>query len=96
MSFDPGKHIGESVTFRGTARTAAAGAIVSVGGGMPVYIDRLDSWSKEVEGRPIEVTGVLRLRESEVPSPPPGGIPRHGLDTETFVLDEAEWVLTEG
>ena len=94
-SFDPGKHIGEAVTFRGTARTAAAGAVV-LGVGRPVYIGGLDTWSKEAEGRPVEVSGVLRLRESQVPAPPPGGPPRHGLDTATFVLDEAQWVLPDG
>ena len=94
-SFDPGRHVGESVTFRGTARTAAAGAIVSSGGGMPVYVEGLRAWSEELEGRPVEVTGVIRRREAQAPPPPPGGIPRHGLSGQTFVLAGAEWALAE-
>jgi hypothetical protein len=93
-SFEPGEHLGESVTLRGTARTAAAGAIVSVAG-EPVYVDGLDRWSEEVEGKSIEVTGVLRLRESGLPAPPEGEAPMHGLVDDTFVLDDAEWVLSE-
>ena len=90
--FDPSEHVGESVTLRGTAWTAAAGATVSVPGtNRPIYIGGLDSWSKELEGKGVEVTGVLRLRERQVPPPEEGDLPLHGLDTATFVLDGADW-----
>ncbi len=91
-SFDPGEHVGESVSFRGTAWTAAAGATVSVAATKrPIYIGGLDSWSKELEGKAVEVTGVLRLRERQVPPPEEGDLPMHGLDTATFVVEGAEW-----
>jgi hypothetical protein len=88
--------VGESVTFRGTAWTAAAGATVAVPGtNQPIYIGGLDSWDKELEGKDVEVTGVLRLRERQVPPPEEGDLPSHGLDTETFVVDGADWALTD-
>lgn len=87
--FDPGTHIGETVTFRGTALTAAAGAIVSTGAGRPIYVAGLERWDKELERKPVEVTGVLRRRESELP--PPGDMPAHGVDAAAFVLDDARW-----
>jgi hypothetical protein len=87
--FDPGEHDGEQVTFRGTALTAAAGAIVSTGRGRPIYIAGLERWDKELEGRPVEVSGVLRSRASE--PPPPGEMPAHGVDAAALVLDDARW-----
>jgi len=90
--FDPGEHIGESVRFKGTAWNAAAGATVSVTGtNRPIYIGGLASWSDELEGKAVEVSGVLRLREREVPPANELDEPLHGLDTETFVLDGADW-----
>jgi hypothetical protein len=90
--FDPGEHIGESVKFKGTAWNAAAGATVSVTGtNRPIYIAGLRSWSDELEGKAVEVSGVLRLREREVAPAEEGDLPDHGLDTETFVVDDADW-----
>jgi|SRR5215210_1690779 len=94
-SFDPEKHIGESVTFRGTAHNAAAGAIVTVGAAPPIYVDGLDEWSEDVEGKSIEITGVLRLQESDMPAPAPGQAPMHGVADDTFVLDGADWMLID-
>jgi hypothetical protein len=85
--FDPREHVGESVTIRGTALTAAAGAIVT-GAGRPVYIGGLERWDKELEGKPVEVSGVLRAQESTLP---PGDPPSHGVDAASFVLDDARW-----
>jgi hypothetical protein len=90
--FDPGKHIGEPVTFRGTALTAAAGAIVT-GAGRPVYVAGLERWDTELEGKPVEVSGVLRRQESELPAAAPGEPPAHGVGAARFMLDEARWAL---
>jgi hypothetical protein len=96
MEFDPAQHVGESVTFQGTAWTAAAGATVAVPGtNRPVYIAGLDSWSTELEGKGVEVTGVLRLRERQVPPAEELDEPLHGIDTATFVLDEADWTPSD-
>ena len=94
--FDPKEHVGESVTVAGTAWSAAAGAMVRVAGvSRPIYIDGLDSWSRELEGKPVEVTGVLRLRDPQVPRPEDTDAPEHGLDTATFVLDGADWASAD-
>jgi hypothetical protein len=94
--FDPNQHVGESVKFRGTAWTAAAGATVAVPGtNAPIYIGGLDSWSGELEGKDVEVSGTLRLREADVPPAEEGDWPLHGLDTETFVLDDADWAAAD-
>jgi hypothetical protein len=90
-SFDPAEHVGNAVTFRGKAENAAAGAVITVGPGKPIYISGLRAWDPELEGRPVEVTGVVRRREGQVPPPLPGGIPRHGIPSATFVIDGAEW-----
>lgn len=82
--FDPREHIGESVTFRGTALTAAAGAIVT-GVGRPVYIGGLRRWETQLEGKPVEVSGVLRGREGDLPAG------AHGVASASFVLDDARW-----
>ena len=89
---DPGRHIGQSVTLRGTAWTGAGGAMVSPDAGLPVYIYGLDSWSSELEGKPVEVTGIVRAREG---GPPPsfGGLPAHGPDPDTLLLHDAKWTL---
>ena len=89
--FDPREHVGESVTFRGTALTAAAGAIV-MGVGRPVYIGGLERWSAELEGKPVEVSGVLRAQESALPA---GDPPSHGVDAASFVLDDARWAAAD-
>ena len=90
--FDPTQHVGETVTFRGTAWSAAAGATVAVAGAdVPIYIDGLDSWPADLEGKTVQVSGTLRLRERDVPPADEGEWPSHGLDTDTFVVDGAEW-----
>jgi hypothetical protein len=94
--FDPNEHVGESVKLRGTAWTAAAGATVAVAGTTePIYIGGLDRWSGELEGKDVEVSGVLRLREADVPPAEEGRAPLHGLDTETFVLDDPDWAAAD-
>lgn len=93
--FDPPAHVGETVTVRGIARNAAAGAIVTVEDGPPIYIGGLDRWSKDVEGKAVDVTGSVHLRERQTPTRGPSDPPAHGLDHETFVLIDAQWALVE-
>ena len=94
--FDPSEHVGESVKFKGTAWNGAAGATVAVPGtSAPIYIGGLDRWSGELEGKDVEVSGVLRLREADVQPAEEGEWPDHGLDAETFVLDDADWAAAD-
>ena len=90
MSFDPAQHFGETVTIRGTAATARAGALVEVPASPPIYISGLEEWAEEVEGKQIEATGTLRLRPSRLPPVKPGGVHYHGIG-ETIALDDASW-----
>jgi hypothetical protein len=88
--FDPNEHVGKSITLRGNAATAAAGAMVIIAG-TPIYIAGLRAWDSDLEGRAVEVTGLLRREASAVPPAGPGELVRHGIDRDTFVLDGAEW-----
>jgi hypothetical protein len=89
--FDPTEHVGETVSFEATAHDGAGGALVMAGSGLPIYIGGLARWPPELEGKRVSLTGRLRLREPQVPPTPPGGLPAHGIDEETFVLDDARW-----
>jgi hypothetical protein len=90
MSFDPSAHVDETVTVRGVAMTARAGAAVGLEDGTPLYVDGLEEWSEELEGSSVEVTGVLRLRGSQLPPVAPGGARVHGLG-ESFAVEDARW-----
>ncbi|HYN97268.1 MAG TPA: hypothetical protein VES42_25800 [Pilimelia sp.] len=92
MSFDPAQHFGETVTVRGTAATARAGAMVEVSDGPAIYVAGLAEWADDVEDKQVEVTGTLRLRPSRLPQVQPGGVHSHGLG-ETVALDDASWTV---
>jgi hypothetical protein len=81
--------VGRRVTVRGPAVTGAGGALVEVDG-EPIYIQGLRRWDTELDGRQVEVTGTLLLRGRSA-GPGPGAMPLHGIDEETFALDDAEW-----
>jgi hypothetical protein len=90
MSFDPAQHLDETVTVRGTAVPARAGAVVAVPDSPPLYIAGLAEWADDVSGREVEVTGRLRARPSRLPAVPPGGEQYHGLGA-SFALEDASW-----
>ena len=93
MSFDPAQHFGETVTVRGTAATARAGAIVVLPDSPPIYIAGLAEWPDDLDGAPVEVTGTLRQRPSQLPPAEPGGTQFHGVG-ETIALENASWTAT--
>ena len=92
MSWDPQQHVSETVTFRGMACDARAGAIVLLPDETPVYIAGLTSWDDTHSGNEVEVTGRLEHKPSRIPKIPPGGEQYHGLG-ETFVLEDASWTV---
>jgi len=92
MSFDPAAHVGESVTIRGTAVDARAGAIVQLPDGTPIYVAGLFEWEERVSEKEVEVTGRLVHRPSRIPPTAPNGPRYHGLG-ETFALEEASWTV---
>ena len=88
---DPAQHVDQTVTLRGTAYDARAGAIVELPDRTPIYIAGLTSWDEACSGKEIEVTGLLRQRPSRMPNVQPGGEQSHGLPGATFMLEGASW-----
>ncbi len=82
-----------TTTIVGTARNAKGGAVVLADDGEPVYVEGLDAWSGEVDGRRVRVTGLLR-RKKLLPEPvlPPAPAVA-GAEGEQVVLEKATWVV---
>lgn len=91
MTFDPNQHIGTTVVIRGTAYDARAGAILELEDRTPIYIAGLAEWDPALQGKPLEVTGLLKERAARVPPVPAGGAQSHGLTSPTVVLENATW-----
>lgn len=86
--------IDQEITVRGTARNAAAGAVVLTPERTPVYVAGLDAWDLAHDGQPIAATGTLRKRRlTAEPVPGPRGEQVHGIPGEVFVLERATWTL---
>ena len=77
------------MTFSGTARTAMAGAIVSVGSGRPVYVVGLKRWEPALEGQRVEVSGTLRHLRGEESGEDDELV--HEVDPNRFILEDASW-----
>jgi hypothetical protein len=90
---DLSRHLGETVTLRGIAHDARAGAILEMADATPIYVAGLGSWERACSGKEVEVTGVLRVRPSPLSEAGPSGMPSHGLSDDTFVIDHASWKL---
>jgi hypothetical protein len=81
-------------TLRGLARDAKGGAVVVTDQG-PVYVLGLDAWPRELAGRRVEVTGVVR-RQKHIPDPVgPGNTIAQGAWGEQTVIVEATWRVVE-
>jgi hypothetical protein len=94
MSWVPEEHVDETVTFRGMAYDARAGAMVMLEDGTPIYISDLGSWDDVCSGNEVEVTGTLRNKASRLPKVPPGGEQYHGVG-DRFVVEDASWTVVE-
>lgn len=93
--WDPTEHVGETVTIRGTACDARAGAMLLLEDETPVYVAGLGSWDDALSGCEVDVTGTLTLAPSRIPRVPPGGEQVHGVG-ERFVIEDASWAAVEG
>ena len=67
MAWDPDKHVGETVTVRGYAWNARAGAILELADKTPLYITGLARWDKTAFSKMVYVTGQLLFRPSRLP-----------------------------
>ena len=90
MTFDPSQHIGRTVVIRGTAYDARAGAILELEDRTPIYIVGLAEWDPALQGKALEVTGLLKERAARA-LVSAGGAQLHGLASPTFVLENAKW-----
>lgn len=82
-----------TVTIEGTAGNAKAGAVVQTTNGGVVYVDRLDAWPKELNGKRVTATGELRT-EKKIPDPRgPNGELRQGANGKQQVLHDARFGL---
>ncbi len=81
------KVIGKEVTFLGTARDAKGGAILLLEDNTPIYIEGLDYWSDDLDGKQVSVSGTLK-EDKFIPDPvisKDGGISQGAYGTQ-FVL----------
>lgn len=84
----------KSVTVRGTAQNAKAGAVIGGADPDPIYIAGLDRWPDAMTGKSVTATGVLSLEEY-IPRAKvsPEGLHGAGGDGEQSVLRDARWGL---
>jgi hypothetical protein len=77
-------------TIRGVARNAKGGAVVVTATG-PVYVLGLEAWPAALDGRAVEVTGVVRQKK-HLPDPVgPGGTVAQGAWGSQTVIADATW-----
>lgn len=79
-------------TIEGKARDAKAGAVVVLDSGEPVYIEGLDGWPSDIEGKRVRATGVLK-RKKLIPDPvvDSDGAISQGAEGDQTVLEGASW-----
>lgn len=94
MSSDEDR-LGESIQVEGHALPAAAGALVDGDDGRSYYLGGVGSWSTDMIGQRVVVSGVLRLRPAPVQRRPPHQEQSHGLTDDTLVIDDPQWELAE-
>ncbi|HEY1558585.1 MAG TPA: hypothetical protein VGF94_27370 [Kofleriaceae bacterium] len=88
MSLDD--KLGTQVTFEGTARNAALGAVVVGDIGMPIYIGGLERWDRAIDGKLVTVTGTLaKIAPDDVVNA--AGEHAHGSPATRWVIEHASW-----
>lgn len=82
--------VDNDVTIEGTARNAAAGAVVLTDDRTPIYIDGLDAWDRATDGKKVRAKGKLRKRNAG-PLVNTKGEHSHGVPGDRFVLEQPSW-----
>jgi len=90
------QRFGRTTVVEGLALNGRAGALVQTDEGTWYYVGGLESWDDALVMQRVSVTGVLRLREADVPREQPEGEHSTGLADDTLVLDDASWSLASG
>ncbi len=89
MSLD--QLVGNNVTIEGTARNAAAGAVVLTEDRTPVYVAGLERWDRTLDGKKVSASGTLR-REASDELVNAKGEHNSGVGAH-FVLEGPSWKL---
>lgn len=95
--------VGEARTVVGVARTAKLGAVVVMDSDM-VWIDGLDAWPDDIEGKSVRIVGTVVERKdlpvfvAEPGEPQRSGIPvQEGTDLDAaatrYLLTNARWEI---
>jgi hypothetical protein len=82
--------IDRDVTIEGTARNAAAGAVVVTDDATPIYIDGLEAWDRALNGKKVRAKGTLRQRNAGALVNAKGEH-SHGVPGDRFVLEQPSW-----
>ncbi|MFT3694856.1 MAG: hypothetical protein QM831_17030 [Kofleriaceae bacterium] len=81
--------VGKQITVEGTARNAAAGAVIMTGDG-PIYLQGIESWDKATDGKQVSVTGTLRAQDNGSLVNDKGEY-SHGIPGKKYELASATW-----
>ena len=85
--------VGRQVTIEGTARNAAAGAVVLTDDRTPIYVDGLERWDRATDGKKVSASGTLRKRGGDQVVNDRGEY-RHGTPGDRFVLEQPSWKVS--
>lgn len=82
----------KTVTLKGTARDAKAGAVILIEDNVPIYIRGLHGWPDELFGMQVSVSGLLKLVKL-IPDPvmTEDGGHSTGAWGKNWVLENAEY-----
>ncbi len=84
--------VGQQVTIAGKAANASMGAIVETES-LPVYLDGVERWHRDVHGKQVKVTGTLR-KISSGPLVNDKGEYSHGVPGDRFVIEKPTWTVS--
>lgn len=91
LDTDPTEFLDQAVTLVGIARNAAAGAMVLLSDGTPVFIRGLTSWDRALDRKQVKVEGIQRQTPPRGPLSNAKGEHLHGSGGEELVLEGAVW-----
>lgn len=87
-------NVDRSVTVRGNAGNAKAGAVIMGKNGAPVYVAGLDAWPDGLNGKTVGATGTLHTEHHVLPVGP-NGEAYAGLDGDQLLLRDARYGLIQ-
>jgi hypothetical protein len=94
---DWSKKANTSVTVRGVARNAKAGALLMAEGGSAILVSGIDEWNEQTVGRQVSVDAVVRRAPGYAVAGGSGATTSQGraTDREIWVLELERFRLLE-